>query len=329
MPADQGEVLPQPKKDEEFWFDDGNIIVVAGDTAFKLYKGILSSVSPVFKDLFSMPQPNNPETMDGCLVVRLNDSATELGHFFRLVTKPGFSLLRYHSPPSFRMLAAICRIGHKYQAAKAVEAASERIVMFFEKACSEGRSMNACWEYFWESHQRDIGIKVELTDAIEAVNLARLLDKPTILPFAFYLCCAAHPLHLRNGYFREDGTVEKLSDADYLKCATATPQLLARCVHYVRRLLAYYKNGHGGRVKCQSIQQCQEVFRRMDADMEEEAYSCVLLDLFVSIGGRIALPQAYLDHQDRLCSFCSFEIDHADETTFLPCPSILKTYFSS
>ena len=92
MPADQAqvEVPPQPKKDEEFWFDDGNIIVVAGDTAFKLYKGVLSSVSPVFKDLFSMPQPDNPETMDDCLVVRLNDSATELRHFFRVATKPGF-----------------------------------------------------------------------------------------------------------------------------------------------------------------------------------------------------------------------------------------------
>ena len=92
MPADHGdsEGLPQPKKDEEFWFDDGNIIVVAGDTAFKLYKGVLSSVSPVFKDLFSMPQPDNPETMDDCLVVRLNDSAKELRHFFRVATKPGF-----------------------------------------------------------------------------------------------------------------------------------------------------------------------------------------------------------------------------------------------
>ncbi len=89
MPTDRIE-LPQPAKDEEIWFDDGNIVVVAGDTAFKLYRGILSSVSPVFKDLFSMPQPETTETMDGCPVVLLSDSATELRHFFRLVAKPTF-----------------------------------------------------------------------------------------------------------------------------------------------------------------------------------------------------------------------------------------------
>ncbi|KAM5544909.1 hypothetical protein V8D89_001807 [Ganoderma adspersum] len=147
----QGEVLPQPEKDKEFWFEDGNVVVVAEDTAFKLYKGVLSSVSPVFKDLFSMPQPEPvAETTDGCPV-------------------PGFSLLRHDSRPSFRMLAAICRIGHKYQAAEAVETASERIVLFFEKACSEGTLMNAGWEYFWASYQRNIGIRVVLTDTIEAV----------------------------------------------------------------------------------------------------------------------------------------------------------------
>ena len=238
------------------------------------------------------------------------------------------SLLRYDSPPSFRMLAAICRIGHKFQAAEAVEAASERIVLFFEKACSEGRSMNAGWGQFWENHQRDIGIGVELSDAIEAVNLAQLLDKPTILPFAFYLCCAGNALDLRNGVPREDGTLERLSDEDYLKCAMATPQLLARCVHDVRRLIAYYKNGHG-RAGCLAAHRCQDVFRQMDAQMEEEGYIGVLLDLFVVVNCRAVRPQAYVNHHDQLCKACSYEMVHCGGTRFFPDPSILKTYFSS
>ena len=236
--------------------------------------------------------------------------------------------MRHDSRPSFCMLAAICRIGHKYQAAEAVDAASERIVLFFEKACSEGRLLNAGWDDFWESHQRNIGITVELTDAIEAINLARLLDKPSILPFAFYLCCAAHPLHLRNGVRREDGTLQTLSDVDYLKCAWATPQLLARCVHDVRRLLAYYRNGHG-RASCQAAQRCQEVFRQMDAEMEGEAYLGELLDLFVVVGCRKVQPQAYLSRCGQLCQPCLYEMAHCSGTRFFQDPSMLENFFSS
>ncbi len=226
------------------------------------------------------------------------------------------------------MLAAICRIGHKYQATEAVDFASERILLFFQKACSDERLMSAGWEDFWESHQRNVGIKVELADAVEAINLARLLDQPGILPFAFYLCCVGDPLSLRNGVRREDGVLERLSDEDYVKCVCAMPQLLARCVHDVRRLLAYYKNGHG-RINCQA-QRCQEAFRQMDADMDRVGYiGALLLDLFVPIAYRKVQPQAYLIHKNSLCSSCSLEMCHGEGLTFSPNPSILKTYFSS
>ncbi|TBU38766.1 hypothetical protein BD309DRAFT_873683, partial [Dichomitus squalens] len=45
------------KRDEDFWFEDGNVIFVAGDTEFCVYKGPLSKHSAVFKDMFSLPQP--------------------------------------------------------------------------------------------------------------------------------------------------------------------------------------------------------------------------------------------------------------------------------
>ena len=88
--TDHHQLESRQKRDEEIWFEDGNIIVIAEDTAFRLYKGILSAASPVFKDLFSVPQPEDAETMDGCPVVHLADSATDLRHFFRAVARPGF-----------------------------------------------------------------------------------------------------------------------------------------------------------------------------------------------------------------------------------------------
>lgn len=45
------------RKDEEFWFDDGTITLIAGDVEFRVYQGLLARRSPVFADMFSLPQP--------------------------------------------------------------------------------------------------------------------------------------------------------------------------------------------------------------------------------------------------------------------------------
>lgn len=44
------------QRDTEFWYDDGNIILVARDVEFRVFKGILAEYSPVFKDMCSLPQ---------------------------------------------------------------------------------------------------------------------------------------------------------------------------------------------------------------------------------------------------------------------------------
>ena len=67
------------KPDPVVWYDDGNIVLIAGSTAFKLYKGILASVSPVFKDMFAFPQnPTDCEIYDGCPVFHMPDIAQDL-----------------------------------------------------------------------------------------------------------------------------------------------------------------------------------------------------------------------------------------------------------
>ena len=72
-----------PTKHDTLWFEDGNIVLVAGNVAFKVHRSILSRQSAVFEDLFGIPQPDlaEVETMDGSPVVRLHDSALELTVF--------------------------------------------------------------------------------------------------------------------------------------------------------------------------------------------------------------------------------------------------------
>lgn len=67
-----------PKRDAEVWFEDGNAIVVADDTAFKVHRGVLSLHSEVFRDMFSIPPPEDDEALDGCPVVRVSDAASDI-----------------------------------------------------------------------------------------------------------------------------------------------------------------------------------------------------------------------------------------------------------
>ena len=64
----------------KIWFKDGNIVLQAGGTQFKVYQGLLAESSPVFADMFSVPQPPvaDAELVEGCAVVHLTDSVIDV-----------------------------------------------------------------------------------------------------------------------------------------------------------------------------------------------------------------------------------------------------------
>jgi hypothetical protein len=62
----------------EIWYEDGNIILQAEQTQFRVFRGILSASSDVFRDMFAMPQPGEGEFLvEGCAVVQLTDLAED------------------------------------------------------------------------------------------------------------------------------------------------------------------------------------------------------------------------------------------------------------
>lgn len=70
--------LDTTKRHQDYWFEDGNTVLLVGDIAFRVHRGILSRNSPVFRDLFKVPQEATQEKMDGCPVVRLSDHGAEV-----------------------------------------------------------------------------------------------------------------------------------------------------------------------------------------------------------------------------------------------------------
>ena len=80
--------VDQIERDEKYWLEDGNIIIVAtggSEVGFRVYKGLLARASPVFRDLFSIPPPVDMETVEGCPVVRLPDAPSDLRNFLYIV----------------------------------------------------------------------------------------------------------------------------------------------------------------------------------------------------------------------------------------------------
>jgi hypothetical protein len=67
------------------WFEDGNVILEAEATQFRVYRGILAANSTIFKDMFEFAQPEGDGNVGGCPVVQLSDSAEDLQHVLEVL----------------------------------------------------------------------------------------------------------------------------------------------------------------------------------------------------------------------------------------------------
>lgn len=67
----------------EPWFEDGNVILWAGNSRFKVHRGVLSSRSPILKDMFA--SDNMDESIDSCPIVHLSDQVEDVTHVMRAI----------------------------------------------------------------------------------------------------------------------------------------------------------------------------------------------------------------------------------------------------
>lgn len=82
-----------------FYFVDGNICLIAQQTVFKIYKGLLAKDSAVFSDMGAIPTPKDQEMHDGTPCVRLDDSADDLEELFHLMWNTPRYVQSYRSMP--------------------------------------------------------------------------------------------------------------------------------------------------------------------------------------------------------------------------------------
>lgn len=99
-PEDEGLWQLRPNYDRsDLWLEDGNVIFVAENTAFRVHRSILSKYSEVFRDMFSIPQPADAEMLEGCPVVHLQDTKNDVAHVLSALFDTGNSYVQIPSLP--------------------------------------------------------------------------------------------------------------------------------------------------------------------------------------------------------------------------------------
>ena len=229
------------ERDAEFWFEDGTVILIASNVEFRVYRGLLSKHSPVFRGLLALPRssisratpsPSSSTRANAspvCPIVHVTDSATELRHILRvfvpdetleyvlhfqlpltaitisLPLSPGYS--PWSSELTFHVVSAWLRLGHKYQIPALVEGALRHLRRFYPSSlCGQSDGCPG-------PIKKDRPADVRGPHAIGIANLARLTGSHDLLPLALLECCKLGT-KITKGYTRKDGTVELLNEDD-------------------------------------------------------------------------------------------------------------------
>ncbi|KAL1720869.1 hypothetical protein EV715DRAFT_288795 [Schizophyllum commune] len=110
---DEDDATPVQRSD--IWFDDGNIILQAENLLFRVHRSLLARHSPVFKDVFDIPQPESSleALIEGCPVVHLTDKVTDVEFMLKRLFGLA-SLENLRKAPTVSDLISSLRMGHKY-----------------------------------------------------------------------------------------------------------------------------------------------------------------------------------------------------------------------
>ncbi|OJT04898.1 hypothetical protein TRAPUB_4342 [Trametes pubescens] len=248
-PSSSSALSAAPTRDAELWFEDGNLVLIARDVEFQVYRGTLMKHLPVLRDILSQACPEIPPALGiscsveqrsnrDCTVMRLSDSPEDLRHLLRLFLS-GSALNIWALEPTIHQLSAYIRLGLKYQCAQAVDLS----LAYLKKWYTDTRD---AWFGVSDLHPP----KFEPVHTIAVVNLARLAGPAgaSILPAALMVCCMLEA-EVVTGFAREDGSQETLAPDDLGRVFAAKARLLQANVKATHRVFGQTVSPHCKRPK--------------------------------------------------------------------------------
>jgi hypothetical protein len=195
----------------DFWFTDGNIVIIAGQAAFKVHRGQLQRHSDVFSDMFSIPQPTDEEKIDGCFWVELYDRPSDVFYFLRalydglyvpslrdiwwLTVLHSIRYFPYPCATDFPAIAGVLRLSTKYLVQHLRELCIQRLQLDWPSTLAgwdlrEHAATNAEGYYLGREFY---------AHPVLVIELALDLNLPSLLPASFYDLCRYGPSRILLG----------------------------------------------------------------------------------------------------------------------------------
>ncbi|KAJ7652868.1 hypothetical protein DFH06DRAFT_1205853 [Mycena polygramma] len=223
----------------DIWFDDGTVVLQAENALFRVYRGVLAAQSPIFRDTFSIPQPATQDTYEGCPLVVLHDSATDLRLFLLATHDAGY--LTKNPVDGITTLASLLRLSTKYD----VDHIRSRMVSIL-------RSIYPSHLLGYRMRRWPAAYQEKDSDDFVALRLAEEFDVPSVLPVIYYECCR---------YTTSDLLQADISFADKSKCILARDTFSEE---WSRRIYSFLCNDPGP--TCMDVPSCSRArFRRLGA----------------------------------------------------------------
>ncbi|KAF9562290.1 hypothetical protein CPC08DRAFT_742228 [Agrocybe pediades] len=166
---------------DDLWFDDGNLILQAEKSLFKIYSGLLAARSSVFRDMLAFPPPaEGNATLDGCPIVTVYDSAKDMNYFLKAVFDTSF----FEPPPTpteLPIVEGVLRLSLKYDVSYLHRRALQHLLSTFPMTLSA-----------WKNRENDRTIPPVDNTPFAAFRIARQFDLVWLLPSILY-CVSSHP----------------------------------------------------------------------------------------------------------------------------------------
>ncbi|KAF7298011.1 BTB domain-containing protein [Mycena chlorophos] len=232
----------------DIWHYDGSVVLQAANTQFRVHWSVLTMHSSVFKDMYSVPQPDVAgPTVENCPVVELHDDPQDLEYVLKALYDP---TLLSQQTLSFDIVSALVRLGRKYDFKNLRKAGTERLLFENPRTLDE-----------FDALQKRGGtprrVEYQKGYRFDVVNLLQDADIPSGLPHAYYQLVCTSP-HTGMGHVRRsDGTYATLTPADMSRVALATQKL-----HNAQFRPGYtlsWLHELSSADQCSSVQSCAEI----------------------------------------------------------------------
>ncbi|TEB30546.1 hypothetical protein FA13DRAFT_1688607 [Coprinellus micaceus] len=165
------------------WLSDGNIVLQAENTQFKVHQGYLARLSIIFSDVFSVPQPGSQPLVEGCVVLLLQDSAQDLSVALSEIYD------RCYSPREqihVETVLAMIRIGRKYEIQHLLKEGIARLRTEFPATLEDHDRVDDTVSWSGIIDNDDAGSDVLFRIANFCTSHSDMKELLPVLPLAYY-----------------------------------------------------------------------------------------------------------------------------------------------